>query len=671
MPKLTLTTNPIPLKNLLEQCQGGQIQLPDFQRSWVWEEERIKSLIASISRGFPVGALMTLKTRNDGTTDFAYRGVQGTDIPKGATLPLELLLDGQQRMTSLYQTCMRKQVVETITAKKGLAKRWFYLDIQKCLDSEEDRDDAIFSVPEDRKLKTNFDKDVVLDLSTPELEYEHLMYPLNRVFDHFYWSLGFIGYWLSRGQQKHELIERFTKEVLDNISTYQVPVISLGPDTSHEAVCVVFEKVNTGGKALDAFELLTAMYAAPGHKLRHDWLGVPNDDRANTSPFNWLKADYPETVSATLERGIQAHFAEFLRFGGQPHGVLVKVAATDFLQAIALLHGRDMRQEAKRQHPDKESEWPAVRATRQALLDLPLNAYKKYCSDVVRGFERAARFLQEQHIFRVVDIPYQSQLVPLAAIFATTGEIDQATNKAKVARWFWCGVFGELYGSTIESRFAKDILQVPDWLKDKDDKVPLPNTVAEGIMRPERLRTMRTRLSAAYKGIHVLLMQQQARDFRSGQTFGNTVFFQESVDIHHIFPKKWCEDSKIPASEYDSVINKTPLTYRTNRIIGGDAPSKYLSALEKGKPGAEGYSPLDKCELDIYLASHLIPVEQLRADDFKGFMTLRQQALMTLISGVTHQSLSSDASLTSTDDAEDLLPDDVARDNGLMVEDSE
>ncbi|ABM39569.1 GmrSD restriction endonuclease domain-containing protein [Polaromonas sp.] len=55
----------------------GQLQLPDFQRSWVWDEDRIISLIASVSRGFPIGALMTLKTQTVGTNKFAHRLVQG------------------------------------------------------------------------------------------------------------------------------------------------------------------------------------------------------------------------------------------------------------------------------------------------------------------------------------------------------------------------------------------------------------------------------------------------------------------------------------------------------------------------------------------------------------------------------------------------------------------
>ena len=109
------------------------------------------------------------------------------------------------------------------------------------------------------------------------------------------------------------------------------------------------------------------------------------------------------------------------------------------------------------------------------------------------------------------------------------------------ARWFWCGIFGELYGSAIESRFAKDVLEVPVWLDDG----PEPSTITDGRFRPERLRTLRTRLSAAYKGIHALLMAEGAIDFRSGQPFGQTVFFDEYVDIHHIFPQDWCKTQQI------------------------------------------------------------------------------------------------------------------------------
>ena len=609
------------------------------------------SLIASVSRGFPMGALMSLKSKIDTGVVFAYRPIEGAPVAP-QTKPEQLLLDGQQRMTSLYQSCMRRQVVSTITAKKRLVKRWFYIDMMKALNSEADRDSAIFAVPEDRKLKENFDKDIVLDLSSSELEYEKLMFPLNQVFDTHDWIQGFWKYWNSKGEDKIGVFFRFQNEVLKNFTEYQVPVIALGADTSHEAVCLVFEKVNTGGKALDAFELLTAMYAAQGHKLRDDWLG---DEKSEDSD---------------LKLGIQKRLANFGRAAGQAQGVLANVAATDFLQAIALLHTKELRLAAIADPSKKESDWPAVRATRQSLLDLPLTAYKKHCNAVRAGFERAAKFLRQQQIHRVVDLPYQTQLVPLAAIFAEIGDkAEHTTNNDKIARWYWCGVFGELYGSAVESRFAKDILEAPVWL----DGGPEPTTVSDGVLRPDRLLTMRSRLSAAYKGLQALLLREGAIDFRSGQAFDQIIFFDEGVDIHHVFPKAWCESQtpKLPASLYDSAVNKTPLGYRTNRIIGGVAPSSYLEKLEKGKGGTNGQiiePPIDKAALADYLKSHCIPVQELYADDFPGFMKARQKLLMELVSRITgHAAPATDE---PADEGEDI-PTAMAQDSGLELNEAD
>ncbi|MDO9597015.1 MAG: DUF262 domain-containing protein [Azoarcus sp.] len=645
MAKTTFDTNPVLLQTLLKNCEDGKLQLPDFQRSWVWEEERIMSLIASVSRGFPMGALMSLKSKIDTGVVFAYRPIEGAPVAV-QTKPEQLLLDGQQRMTSLYQSCMRRQVVSTITAKKRLVRRWFYIDMMKALNSEADRDSAIFAVPEDRKLKVNFDKDIVLDLSSPELEYEKLMFPLNQVFSTDVWMQGFWSYWNKKGEDKIGIFFRFQNDVLKNFAEYQVPVIALGADTSHEAVCLVFEKVNTGGKALDAFELLTAMYAAQGHKLRDDWLGDEMSDNAD------------------LKLGLQKRLANFGRAAGQAQGVLANVASTDFLQAIALLHTKELRLAAIADPTKKESDWPAVRATRQSLLDLPLAAYKKHYTAVRAGFERAAKFLRQQQIHRVVDLPYQTQLVPLAAVFAEIGDkAEHTTNNDKIARWYWCGVFGELYGSAVESRFAKDILEVPAWL----DGGLEPTTVTEGVLRADRLLTMRSRLSAAYKGLQALLLREGAIDFRSGQAFDQIVFFDEGVDIHHIFPKAWCESQKLPSSIYDSVVNKTPLGYRTNRIIGGVAPSIYLEKLEKGKAGFNGQiiePPIDKAALAEYLQSHCIPVLELYANDFAGFMKARQKLLMELVSGITgHAAPTTD---DAADEGEDI-PTAMAHDSGLEL----
>ncbi len=616
----TFKTNPFSLHDLLKDCRSGELQLPDFQRSWVWDEDRIRSLIASVSRAFPVGALMTLET--GGNVDFKPRPIEGAPEGAARTLPRSLLLDGQQRMTSLYQVTLRGQVVETITPKKKRVKRWFYIDIAKALDAAADREDAIVSVPEDRIVRADFGRETKIDLSTPEREYAEMMFPVSLVFDWDDWQDGFNDHW--RDDEKKQAFRTFKKEILENFKGYQIPVIALDRETTKEAVCVVFEKVNTGGKPLDAFELVTAMYAADNYQLRRDWYGEGHADH-----------------------GRHGRFVTAYKLADAERGILADVGNTDFLQVISLFHTRDRRREAEAAGKQGK-DLPAVTGNRQALLNLPLEAYRKYEARAEQGFMKAAKFLQLLHIFRIFDLPYQSQIIPLAAILADIGDAwEHEANRKKLVQWHWNGVFGELYGSAVDTRIAKDFMEVPAWLSGG----PEPSTVSETIFRSDRLKTMRMRLSAAYKGVNALLMVSGAEDFRSGQGFGYATFFGESVDIHHIFPQAWCKEQGIDYKVYDSIINKTPLSYRTNRIIGGDAPSLYLARLERGNDQTPS---IDPARLDDYLRTHLIDPTLLRSNDFERFMADRQARLLALIEqAMGKQSYRGDEAEEGVDAAQD------------------
>ena len=625
----TFKTNPIALEDLLRQCHKGELQLPDFQRSWVWDEERIKSLIASVSRGFPIGALMTLE--RGGEVEFKPRTVEGAPPEAKKVQAQSLLLDGQQRMTSLYQVTIRNKVVETVTPKHKKVRRWFYIDIRAALEDDAAREEAIVAIPEDRMVRSAFNRDVDLDLSSREAEFEHFMYPVSGIFDWDNWQKEFIEHAMKVGDfsEKWKVIKAFKEQVIDQFTKYHVPVIALGKTTSKEAVCVVFEKVNTGGKPLDAFELVTAMYAAEGHELRKDWYGS-------------------EMAPGRHHRLQTAYHAP-----GQEFGILCNVGNTDFLQAISLFHTRDLRRKAEADGKTGK-ELPAVSGNRRALLALPLEAYLRYQDRVEQGFMETAKFLHMQNIYRDFDLPYQSQLVPLAAILAEIGDRwHEASVRARLLRWYWNGVFGELYGSTVESRIAKDFIEVPEWIAGGLE----PSTITDATFRADRLFSMRMRLSAAYKGVNALLMREGAKDFVSGQDFNHTAFFGENVDIHHIFPRAWCKKAGRDWKVYDSIVNKTPLSYRTNRRIGGDAPSEYLARLERG---SKNHTPVPAGTLDRHLETHLIDPELLRADNFEQFMEDRKERLLTLIEQATGISI-------YRGDVQDE-GDDVPQDDGDMAE---
>lgn len=188
-------------------------------------------------------------------------------------------------------------------------------------------------------------------------------------------------------------------------------------------------------------------------------------------------------------------------------------------------------------------------------------------------------------------------------------------------QWFWCGVFGELYGSANETRYALDLPQVVEWILNNG---PEPKTIYDANFSPSRLHTLRTRNSAAYKGVYALLMDDNTKDWLSATGIDFSTYFSESIDIHHIFPVSWCEKNGINRNDYNCIINKTPLSGRTNRIVSGDAPSKYLARIKK-------HAGVNDEEFLEILKSHVLNPEYLYKDDFIGFFNDRKEQILQRI----------------------------------------
>jgi len=486
------------LSSLLSLIEEGKTQLPDFQRGWVWDDDHVKSLLASVSLSFPIGAVMMLETGNVDVR-FKPRTVEGVSLP-AAKSPDQLILDGQQRLTSMYLALKSKVPVLTRDARKKPIKRWYYVDIAKALDPMADREDAIVSLPEDRQIR-NFRGEIVQDYSTRELECQHELLPLNVVFD-----LGEITNWQMAYLQSDpanfsDRLKRWTdivSRIIQPFQQYQVPLITLRKETPKEAVCQVFEKVNTGGVTLTVFELLTATFATDDYSLRDDW--AERKKRLNKYP------------------------------------VLRGVDSDDVLQAITLLMSRERRQQAIAKGIASER-LPGITCKRKDILRLTLEDYTTWIEPTISGFEKAARLLHTQHIFADRDLPYRSQLTPLSAILSTLGgKAEHDGVRSRVLQWYWCGVFGELYGGATETRFARDLPDVVEWIE--TDTGQFPGTITDANFSPQRLLTLRTRNSAAYKGIHSILMRDGGEDFRTGETIGDQTYFDDRIDIHHIFPQK-------------------------------------------------------------------------------------------------------------------------------------
>lgn len=87
-----------------------------------------------------------------------------------------------------------------------------------------------------------------------------------------------------------------------------------------------------------------------------------------------------------------------------------------------------------------------------------------------------------------------------------------------------------------------------------------PDTITDANFSPARLLGLRTRNSAAYKGLYALLLRDRGLDFRTGEAIDSQMYFDDKIDIHHIFPQRWCRNNGIEARCCDSIVNKTPLS---------------------------------------------------------------------------------------------------------------
>lgn len=571
------------LKDVLDGIAAGQIQLPDFQRGWVWDDNHIRSLIASLSLSYPIGAVMFLEA---GGVPFKPRLFAGVQLQPAPT-PKTLVLDGQQRLTSMYLSLRSGQPVPTRTEKGADIRRLYFLDMAKCLDPHADREEAVISVPDTLQVTSDFGRKVDLDVSTPELQYAQRLFPVALLFDiqgFMTWESGFSAHH-QFGAEAMQFMQKFRNEIWLRFQQFKVPAIELTQDTPREAVCQVFEKVNTGGVTLTVFELMTATFAADEFNLRDDW-----DARR-------------ERLTAR-------------------HDVLEAVDGTGFLTAVTLLA-------SYRRHL-AHSQKTAVSCKRADVLKLDLADFKALEAALELGFKRAAELLAEEKIFDERSLPYATQLIPLAAICAHLGERTTLHGiKQSLLRWYWSGVLGELYGGANETRFAMDMQDVVAWV----DGGAEPRTVRDANFAPTRLLSLQSRLAAAYKGLAALLMKHGGRDFVSGTPIDLNTYFNNAIDIHHIFPRAWCERQKQPKDKWNSVINKAPLAAGTNRFISGDAPSVYLGRIQKAKQ-------VPPSSLDEFLTSHVIPVAELRADDFDAFIRLRAGALLTLIEAATGKTVS-------------------------------
>ncbi len=235
------------LLQLLGQLHIGQLALPNFQRTFVWAPDETRELIVSMIRSFPAGALLFLQ---DGSDSFKAREVEGA--PPLSVRPSQLVLDGQQRLTSLYQ------------AIYGVGDHRFFLDVGALLAGAE-VDSAVRVMPVEKAIT----------FESIESQARSLLMPLTEIRGNraSRWRDRVVSIRDDADQERiRDLLREVEYACIDSLMRYSFPVTILPPGTPLEAVCTIFETLNRTGRALTPFELISARAFAGGHSLHDLWM---------------------------------------------------------------------------------------------------------------------------------------------------------------------------------------------------------------------------------------------------------------------------------------------------------------------------------------------------------------------------------------------------------------
>ncbi len=565
------TTPSYGLTDLFARIDRGDLQLPDFQRSYAWDVDRIRALIVSVLRGYPVGSLLALDTRGE-PMRFRPRPVSGA--PDTGVDPGLLLLDGQQRLTSLYH-CMRGDgAVDTVDFRSKRIRRTFWVDVGRAVETPLLPDEAVFAVDEHGEIRSHFGPALPGGVSDRESALAAGCVPVSALLGEAATDLLF-DLAVADGGRWRESVKAFHDRIVRPLSAYAVPMIRLNRETAQTGIGSIFAQANSAGLQMDVFELLTAVFASedPDFRLRDDW--------AETERY---LRDYP---------------------------ALDGVGRTEFLTAVSLLVT------GRRGH---------AAGQRENILDLTLSDYRGAARELRITFREAAEFLSQRCILSSRQVPYTAQLIPLAVILALLADTPRSLASSRgwdrLNQWFWCGVLGELYGSAaVIHRAARDVDEVTAWIRCKTETPP--KTVGDASFAESRFFSVRED-SGVFQGIYALLMGRGARDWRTAQPFDRWTFDPLNPGFHHIFPLEWCRERAVDPVLADSVLNRTPMGKRTEVVLDGYAPSRYLLRVQSKSLMEDG-------EFDAVLATHELDPALLRESDIAAFLADRRDRLVRVV----------------------------------------
>lgn len=519
------------LSKLLHDIEMGEIGLPDIQRPFVWPNAKVRDLFDSMYKGFPVGYLLFWA---NGAGD-GHRQIGANEKQKSARL---LIVDGQQRLTSLYTVIKGIPVVRANYEKEGIQIAFNPISQKfEVADAATRRDPAY--IPDISVIWS--DKTDMFELAEEYLA----KLRQNREVD----------------VDEQRMIRKAINN-LDNVQNYPFIALEVSGSASEEQVAEIFVRVNSKGTPLNQANFILTLMSVFWDKGRSDLERFCRESRlpvkSGASPFNhFIQPDPDQLLRVSVGFGFRRARLQYV---------------------YNILRGKDL-ETGEFSTERRERQFEILQQAQSHMLDL--QNWHEFLKSI-----RRAGYMGQSMIVSVNNLLY-------SYVFYLIGKYDFSvepyTLRDTIARWFFMSALTSRYSGSFESTMEQDLNRLRD-VKSSDGYVSLLDHIVTDLLTedfwnitlPNELATSSPRspsLFAYYAALNLLQAKVLFSKMLVADLLDPTLKAKKSaVERHHLFPKGYLAKLDITeVRDTNQIANFALVEWNDNIAISDTPPVEYYT----------------------------------------------------------------------------------------------
>jgi len=518
------------VSGLVDDIGRGEVALPDIQRPFVWPASKVRDLLDSMYKGFPVGYLLFWETG----ADAGARQI-GTDAKDKA--PRLLIVDGQQRLTSLYAVVTGSKIIRSDYTEGRIRIAFRPAD-------------ATFVVAD---ATVERDPEFISDIS-------NLWVPGQ--------TRQVVRGFLHRLEEKRPLTQEEKDELEDaidrvhDLTAYPFKAVELGSTVDEEQVAEVFVRINSEGVILNQADFiltLMSVFWEKGRRELEDFArGCKTPTLSSASPFNWYIEPSPAqmlrvSVGLAFRRAVLKH-------------------------VYTLLRGKDV-DTGKADAEKRDHQFLILQKAHDKVLDL--TNWHEFFQSLERAGYRGSKMISSDNTLLFTYVLWLIGRVDYGVPLDRLREV--------IARWFFMAQMTGRYSGAFESQFEQDVARLADIAPGNGDAfIAVLNRVVDdtltgdywSITLPNELATSAAKsptLLAYIAALNILDANALLSTGKVRSRLDPAVTAKKGIERHHLFPRAYLRDKLGIKDNKDinQIANMALVEWSDNIDISDTAPADY------------------------------------------------------------------------------------------------